>query len=345
MSAIFNEILLSRYAFRDGVFARDGHQCVRCMGRAVDAHHIMERRLFDDGGYYLSNGASLCEKHHLEAEMTTLSVETIREAAGIAKWTIPAHLYGDQRYDKWGNPIMPNGQRLKGELFWDESVQKILGIGGVLLAFTDQVKYPRTHHLPWSPGVTEDDRVVKDLSAFEGRRVIVTRKMDGENTTMYNDYIHARSVDSGGHVSRNWVKNFWSSISADIPKGWRLCGENLFAKHSLYYKDLPSYFMAFSLWNERNVCMDWDATQQWFELLNVRSVPVLYDGVFDAKKIQALYSDADWNEHEGYVLRLADAFAYSEFRKSVAKFVRQGHVQTVKHWMHGQPVEKNLLAA
>jgi hypothetical protein len=345
MANTTSEKLLSRDDFREGVFKRDGHLCVVCKELAVDAHHIIERRLFDDGGYYLSNGASLCEQHHLEAEMTVRSVEELREAAGIAKWTIPSHLYGDQRYDKWGNPIMPNGQRLKGELFWDESVQKILGQGRVLGDFTNQVKYPRTHHLPWSPGITEDDRVLSNLSSLQGRRVIVTEKMDGENTTMYQDYIHARSVDSAGHVSRNWVKNFWSGISADIPEGWRLCGENLFAKHSLHYEGLPTYFMGFSLWNERNVCLSWDETQEWFSLMGVHSVPVIYDGIFDEKQIRSLYKESDWDRREGYVVRTADSFAYSEFRKSVAKFVRSGHVQTVKHWMHGQPVEKNLLAA
>jgi hypothetical protein len=35
---------------------------------------------------------------------------------------------------------------------------------------------------------------------------------------------------------------------------------------------------------------------------------------------------------------------YGEFRTKVGKWVRAGHVQTAKHWMHGQPVEKNILA-
>jgi len=45
--------LLTRDEFREGVFARDRHTCVNCRKPGVDAHHIMERRLFPDGGYYL----------------------------------------------------------------------------------------------------------------------------------------------------------------------------------------------------------------------------------------------------------------------------------------------------
>ncbi len=337
--------LLSRDAFRECVFQRDHHTCVFCDQPAVDAHHLIERRLWEDGGYYLDNGASVCETHHLACERTLLSVEEVREACGITRVMVPQHLYADQPYDKWGNPVLEDGRRAKGELFFDESVQKALREGGVLDLFTSRVKYPRTHHLPWSPGVSDDDRVLKGVGTFAGRRVIVTEKMDGENTTLYADYTHARSVDSRSHPSRDWVKGFWSRFAHDIPQGWRVCGENVFAKHSIHYTNLPTYFMGFSIWNERNLCLPWDETQEWFALLGIRPVPVLYDGVFDEKKIRALWRDADAATHEGYVIRVAEAFSLKDFRTHVAKFVRKGHVQTTQHWIRGQPIRPNDLAA
>jgi hypothetical protein len=338
------DLLLSRDAFREGVFARDRHKCVFCDKPAADAHHVMERRLWPDGGYYLSNGASVCEEHHLKCETTEISVEDVRYAAGITRIIVPPHLYPDQPYDKWGNPVLANGQRLKGELFFDESVQKVLAQGGALGLFTNWVKYPRTHHLPWSEGVNDDDRVLPSLEAFQEQRVIVTEKMDGENTTLYRDYTHARSVDGRGHPSRNWVKQFWSRMSADIPEGWRVCGENLYARHSIQYDELPTYFMGFSIWNERNVCLSWDETLEWFALMGVTPVPVLYDGPFDQEVIQRLWSTKNPERSEGYVVRLASAIGYGEFRQKVGKFVRRGHVQTAKHWMYGQRMEPNGLA-
>lgn len=335
--------LLTRDVFRESTFARDNYTCVFCDKPAVDAHHILERRLWPDGGYYLNNGASVCADHHIECENTKISVEDVRIACGITKIIVPPHLYDDHQYDKWGNPVLPNGQRLKGELFYDESVQKILKQGGVLDLFTNQVKYPRTHHLPWSQGVNDDDRVIDNLDAFRGKRVIVTVKMDGENTSMYNDYIHARSIDGRSHPSRDWVKQFWSGISADIPEGWRVCGENLYAKHSIHYTDLTTYFMGFSIWDDRNTCLSWDDTIEYFNVLGVTPVPVLYDGIFDEDTIKRLWTEKNWEQCEGYVVRVAEAFNYSEFRFKAAKFVRKGHVQTVKHWMYGQLVEKNLL--
>ena len=131
----------------------------------------------------------------------------------------------------------------------------------------------------------------------------------------------------------------------DIPKGWRVCGENLYAEHSIAYKSLPTYFMGFSIWNEKNECLSWDETLEWFLLIGIVSVPILYDGIYDEKKIIALYdSDVDWNKREGYVVRLADSFSYDDFKYSVAKFVRKNHVGTSDHWMFNQSIHKNELA-
>ena len=340
------DVLQSRDDFRSAVFARDGHECVFCGAPAVDAHHILERRLWPDGGYYLDNGASVCAEHHIGCEQTIISVEDVRRACGISRIVVPPHLYADQPCDKWGNPLLSGGRRLKGELFHDESVQKVLKGAGVLDLFTEMVKYPRTHHLPWSDGVNDDDRVISSLDAFRGQRVIVTEKMDGENTTLYRDRMHARSVDGRSHPSRGWVKKLWSTLCADIPEGWRVCGENMYARHSIHYTELPDYFMGFSVWNERNICLGWDDTLEWFSLLGITPVSVLHDGVFDMERIKALYDrKEDWARREGYVVRTASPFGYGEFRHKVAKFVRKGHVQTSRHWMWGGTVEANSLVA
>ena len=332
--------LLTRDQFREAVFARDNNVCVFCEKTAVDAHHILERRLWKDGGYYLNNGASVCSDHHLQCETTEISVEDVRIACNITKPIIPEHLYYDEIYDKWGNTILPNKQRTKGELFYDESVQKILK--NILHLFTDYVKYPRTFHLPWSSGLNDDDRMLESLSRFIGHRVIVTEKMDGENTSLYSNYYHARSVDSKNHPSRNMAKAFHANFAHDIPKGWRICCENLYAKHSIWYTNLEHVLYGFSVWNDRNVCLSWDESVEWFYLLNIISVPVMYDGIFDQEKIRSLYDEKrDWGTKEGYVVRIADSFSYGEYKNCVGKYVRSKHINTVKHWMRGQEIIPN----
>lgn len=332
------QVLLTRDEFREGVFKRDGHKCVICGNSAKDAHHIIERRLFGDGGYYLDNGASLCETHHIEAETTVLGCDTIREKCGIESIVIPEHFYDDYEYDKWGNIILPTGNRIKGELFYDESVQKILKEGDVLQYFEKYVKYPRTYHLPWSH-LLKDDRLMENDSYFIGKRVIVTLKMDGENTTFYNDYIHARSLTFSSHDTRKWVKGLWSQVGYLLDDGMRICGENLYAVHSVKYDDLPSYFMVFSIWNN-NTCMGWDETVEYCKILGLNMVPVIYDGVYDKDKIIEEFSKYE-KTNEGYVVRIADEFNYIDFRRSVGKYVRPEFRQVVNN-SHGHWISKKI---
>ena len=335
---------LARREFDRRVRERDGGICVVCGAPATSAHHIIERRLFADHGYHVDNGTSVCDEHHMACETTEISVEAIREAAGITRKVLPDHLYHDQPYDKWGNPILPNGQRLRGELFFDGSVQKVLARGGALDLFTHLVKHPRTYHAPWSPGATGDDRILPDMARFAGRRVIVTEKLDGENTTLYTRDFHARSVNGRHHPSRDRAKAIWSRFAHDIPEGWRFVAENLYARHSIAYDDLPSYLVGLFAWDDRNQCLPHSETVEWFALLGIPMPRTLYDGPYDERAIRALHGPGDDETREGYVIRTAEGFPYGDFRHCVAKYVRRDHVRTVKHWMNGQAIVPNGLA-
>ncbi|MFD8826812.1 RNA ligase family protein, partial [Streptomyces sp. NPDC059605] len=202
--------------------------------------------------------------------------------------------------------------------------------------------YPRTAHLPWSPGATSDDVRIADLSGLTGREVVVTEKLDGENTTLYPDGLHARSLDSAHHPSRGWVKALQSRIGARIPAGRRICGENVFARHSLPYDGLESYFYGFSVWDGER-CLDWDRTVAFLRDLGIPVPPVLWRGVFDARAEKALRAlRPDTGRQEGYVVRPADGFDAPDFGRLVAKWVRPGHVRTDTHWMHAAVVENGL---
>jgi len=333
--------LLTRDVFRESVFKRDGYKCVCCDLPAIDAHHIIERRLFTDGGYYLNNGVSLCEKHHIEAEQTIIQPRFFYDKLDL-KRVLPSDLYEEFEYTKWGDIILANGSRLKGPLFEDESVQKILSAGGVLNQYSKYVKYPRTFHLPWSESKTDDDRTLDNVEHLKGKRVICSLKMDGERTTGYFDgYVHARSIDGEPHHTQSWVRNYLAGILYELPEGWRVNGENVFARHSIKYTNLETYFYMFSIWDNKNRCLSWDETIQWSQLLDTKTVPVFYDGVFDEKVIKSMFEPFR-NKHEGYVIRLADTFHYSQFKHSIGKFVRKNHVQTSNHWKF-EKIEKNEL--
>jgi len=214
-------------------------------------------------------------------------------------------------------------------------------------------KFPRIYHVPWSAAVAADDRRHKDLSFFEGEEVVVTEQLDGENTTIYPDgACHARSLSSGPHPSRTWVRRFAAEIGHHIPEGWRVCGENMFAEHSIRYEELPSYFLAFSVVDEDDTVLGWEDMEAVLRGLaeasgrEVPHTPVLYRGVFDEEAIAALWTgrSAFGPVGEGYVIRLARAFPVSQITGgAMAKHVRRGHVQPdTSHWMSA-PVRPNGL--
>ena len=207
----------------------------------------------------------------------------------------------------------------------------------------ERYKYPRISHLPWSESADEDDIILNTAEHFAGRTVVITEKMDGENTTVYyNGYTHARSCDASYHESRTWMKAEAARIGHQLPLGWRVCGENLFAKHSIYYENLRNYFYLFGVFNDENLCANWSSTQHWANTLNVPTVPVIHYGLFEDFDHNEWRSKTDTDKVEGYVIRLAETFPYADFGKSIAKWVRKNHVKTDQHWTK-QPIIPNRL--
>jgi hypothetical protein len=100
--------------------------------------------------------------------------------------------------------------------------------------------------------------------------------------------------------------------------------------------------MLFGIWNDSNTCLNWDETIEYAGILDIETVPVLYDGIWDEELVLGIAGRLDMKRQEGYVVRLADSFPYGAFRKSVAKYVRAEHVGTGTghHWM-AQMVIKN----
>jgi hypothetical protein len=221
------------------------------------------------------------------------------------------------------------------------------------------MKYPRTYHLPWSETLSSDDRRIPDCSFFDGKQVVITEKLDGENCNLYgvsedlpNGKFHARSQETSHHPSRNWIKQFLASICYQIPHTYQLCGENLFAYHSIFYEHLPSYFFAFAIF-ENDMVLPWQEIEDFCRELGIKTAPVIYRGTWDPHLVKSMWTglgsyptfdkpNGKLVDAEGYVVRIADAFPLSEFSKNVGKYVRAHHVQTDEHWMTKEVVPNRL---
>lgn len=105
--------LLTRDAFREAVLKRDNNQCVLCLSADnLSVHHILERKLWVDGGYYESNGVTLCPEHHILAEACFIMPEDLWTTIGIDINSVlyPEDLDLDNNYDKWGQEVLYVGE-------------------------------------------------------------------------------------------------------------------------------------------------------------------------------------------------------------------------------------------
>ena len=202
-------------------------------------------------------------------------------------------------------------------------------------------KYPRTPHLPWSPGGTKDDRRVESVDSFIGRELIITEKVDGSNLCMTRSNVFARSHGAApGHISFDYAKGLHAGLSHTIDNGVSLFGEYCYAVHSIAYTKIDGYFLLFGARDDTiNKWYSWDDVELQAMDSCVLTVPVLWRGMVDSaeqleERTNSLCEDASYfgGDREGVVVRLADSFADEDFSKSVAKWVRANHVQTDDHW-------------
>lgn len=116
-------------------------------------------------------------------------------------------------------------------------------------------KYPRTPHWPWSATIHSDDKTHQNPERFAGRSVLITEKMDGGNTCLFNGEVYARSVSS---PSRNaWMSmvrkhHAHKTLHPDY-KDVALYGEDIFGVHSIEYNPVRENetFMLFAAQDER----------------------------------------------------------------------------------------------
>jgi hypothetical protein len=154
-------------------------------------------------------------------------------------------------------------------------------------------KYPRTHHLQGSrlqPG--DEDGEALPWSAVVGRFVVAEEKMDGANSALSFDAAGKLHLQSRGHyltggarekhfdVFKQWANTIAAEIRSVIGARYIVYGEWLYAKHTIFYDQLPHYFLEFDVLDTQTG--DFLSTARRRELLNglsIHAVPVLWEGV------------------------------------------------------------------
>jgi hypothetical protein len=214
-------------------------------------------------------------------------------------------------------------------------------------------KYPRSFHLPWSPGGTSDDKRLRDVSRLVGTEVVITEKCDGSNLTYTRTSVFSRShAGPPGHPSFDLAKATHARIGHQLSPGLSLFCEFCYAVHSIEYDALPDYSLVFGARDdETGTWWDWDMVTAQARDVGLPTVPVLFRGVVAGERdLEALTTSlaaepsAFGGLREGVVVRRAGDFADAAFSTSIGKWVRKGHVQTDEHWQH-QAIRPQRLAA
>ena len=214
-------------------------------------------------------------------------------------------------------------------------------------------KYPRTFHVPWSKGATNDDKIAHDISSLINVPLIITEKCDGSNTSLEANGCFARTHSgSPTHASFDGLKALHARVRHLIPTNIQIFGEWCYALHSIAYETLPSYFLMFGireLHGEHPFWYSWEEMQEWAAELEISTVPLLWEGtVSSEKELKTLTAELTAQPscfgptREGLVIRVRDVIDDDCFSKYVMKLVRKDHVQTTEHWKN-QEIVKNQL--
>ena len=209
----------------------------------------------------------------------------------------------------------------------------------------DSKKYPRTYHLPWSPGASDDDKIAASITGVIGCSIIITEKLDGENNCLNQLGVFARS--HAAPTQNPWASylwEYWNQLHFQLDD-LEVFGESVFATHSIEYTGLQQYFYVFGM-RQQDLWLSWEQVVLYADLLNLPLAPVLFEGVVNSVEELEQLIDEFMQESseleslevdqvvpkEGVVVRPAEAFTSESFGEKVFKWVRANHVQTDEHW-------------
>lgn len=123
-------------------------------------------------------------------------------------------------------------------------------------------KYPRTHHVEGSglqPG--DEDLSIIPFTHLAGRNMVVEEKMDGANCAVSFTPDGRLRLQSRGHyltggprerqfdLFKSWAGRYGGELWDVLSHRYVMYGEWLYAKHTIFYTDLPHYFLEFDIYD------------------------------------------------------------------------------------------------
>jgi len=210
----------------------------------------------------------------------------------------------------------------------------------------DFFKFPSTPHLATLPGV--DIRGDKVLTTFERdeflrHELTVEEKVDGANLGLSFDAEgNIRAQNRGAYLhlpgSGQWKKlDDWLTLHTDalfehLSDRYILFGEWCYARHSIFYDQLPDWFLAFDIYDRASQrFLSSVRRDRLIDKMSLSKVPNLGHGHFSFAGLEGLLSQSKLADQlaEGIYLRLDEV----DWLGKRAKIVRPAFIQAVEeHW-------------
>lgn len=157
------------------------------------------------------------------------------------------------------------------------------------------IKYPRTKHIEGSRLQKGDEDLSQiPFSKIKDKYIVIEEKIDGANTAIsFSDegelLLQSRGhYLTGGYRERHYnLFKQWASIHQEIlfnilDTRYIMYGEWMYAKHAIYYDNLPHYFMEFDIYDKiEKKFLDTATRHEMLKNSPVISVPVLKKGTFN----------------------------------------------------------------
>ena len=155
-------------------------------------------------------------------------------------------------------------------------------------------KYPRTPHIEGSrKQVGDEDMDCIPFAIIAGKRLVIEEKMDGSQAGISFDGGNLR-LQSRGHfliggpreaqfsLFKSWAWSMEAQLREILGHRYVMYGEWLWIKHTVFYNNLPYYFMEFDIYDsETGTWLSTGRRRVMLEGSDIVSVKVLADGHFD----------------------------------------------------------------
>lgn len=219
------------------------------------------------------------------------------------------------------------------------------------------LKYPRTPHITGSriqPGDEDLHQVARE--ALRGLHIVVEEKLDGSNCGISFDAGHRLTLQSRGHILsggprerqfdllKRWASHHVRALSGILGRRYVMYGEWLYARHTIFYDELPHYFLEFDMFDrERSEFLSTERRQALLGGSPVISVPILGMGpVTDLESLLGPSTCSAVEKMEGlYLKHEKEGCVVGRY-----KYVRASFLQAVadsgEHWSD-RPIEPNRL--